>query len=207
VIVSLGGDPTSPVALARAVEVLLQGRPIGLPTDTVYGLAADPFAPGAVDRIFEMKRRPRHVSLPVLVDGIEQALSLAAAVPATATALMACFWPGPLTIVLPSRPGLAADLGDDDATVGVRCPDHPVARALCGLVGPLATTSANRHREPTLTTAAEVEAVFGDSLLVILDGGTCTGTPSTVVDCTGAEPKLLREGQVPWSRVIHALEG
>ena len=207
-IVPVGGDPPSPEALARAVEALAQGRPIGLPTDTVYGLAADPFLPGATDRIFEMKRRPRDVNLPVLVSGTDQALALATAVPGSRPGAH-----GPVLARAPSPsssppgPGLAADLGDDDATIGVRCPDHPVPLALCPAVGPLATTSANRHGEPTLTTAAEVAAVFGDALPVVLDGGTCAGSPSTVVDCTGVEPKLLREGRVPWSAVLAALDG
>ncbi|MEA2685311.1 MAG: L-threonylcarbamoyladenylate synthase [Actinomycetota bacterium] len=200
------GGP-SEAALARAIEVLAQGRPIGLPTDTVYGLAADPFVLGATDRIFAMKVRPRDVCLPVLVASLDQALDLATAVPDTAAALMARFWPGPLTVVLPARPGLTADLGDDEATIGVRCPDHPVPLALCAAVGPLATTSANRHGEPTLTTAAEVADAFGESLALVLDGGTCTGSPSTVVDCTGVEPKLLREGRLPWSVLVGALAG
>ena len=143
----------------------------------------------------------------MLVSGTDQALALATAVPACAAALMDRFWPGALTLVLPARPGLAADLGDDDATIGLRCPDHPVPLALCEAVGPLATTSANRHGEPTLTTAADVLATFGDAVAVVLDGGTCTGSPSTVVDCTGVEPKLLREGRVPWSELVGALEG
>ena len=131
----------------------------------------------------------------MLVSGTDQALALATAVPATAaTALMARFWPGALTVVLPARAGLAADLGDDDATIGVRCPAHPVPLALCAAVGPLATTSANRHGEPTLTTAAEVVAVFGDAVLVVLDGGTCTGSPSTVVDCTGRRAQAAAGG-------------
>jgi tRNA threonylcarbamoyl adenosine modification protein (Sua5/YciO/YrdC/YwlC family) len=197
----------SPAALARAVEVLGQGLPIALPTDTVYGLAVDPFLPGASDRVFEMKRRPRHECLPVLVASTEQALDLATAVPDSARVLMARFWPGALTVVLPARPGLGADLGDDDATIGVRCPDHPVPLALCRAVGPLATTSANVHRQPTLTTAVEVAEAFADALPVVLDGGTCTGSPSTVVDCTGFEPRLLREGRVPWSAVLEALGG
>lgn len=199
------GDPLSADARRLAVEALAAGRAIALPTDTVYGLAVDPFLPGAADRLFELKVRPRHVNLPVLVTGIDQALGLATAVPASAATLMGRFWPGPLTVVLPARAGLGADLGDDDATIGIRCPDHPVPLALCREVGPLATTSANRHGEPTLTTAAEVAATFGDTLTVVLDGGTCTGSPSTVVDCTGVEPKLLREGRLPWTEVLGAL--
>ena len=206
-IVPVGGDPPSPASLQRAIDVLVQGLPIGLPTDTVYGLAADPFRPGAADRLFEVKRRPRNVNLPVLVSGTDQTDALATAVPRTASVLMDRFWPGALTVVLPARAGLAADLGDDDATIGLRCPAHPVPLALCAAVGPLATTSANRHGEPTLTTATEVVAVFGDDVAVVLDGGECTGSPSTVVDCTGVEPKLLREGRVPWSALVEALRG
>jgi len=206
-IVPAVGVPPPPTAILQAVRALGQGRPIGIPTDTVYGLAVDPFLPGATDRIFAAKRRPRDVSLPVLVTGAEQALALSTAVPDVALRLMAHYWPGALTLVLPARPGLGADLGDDEATVGVRNPDHPVPQALCAAVGPLATTSANRHGEPTLTLAAEVADAFGDDVPVVLDGGVCAGSPSTVVDCTGAEPKLLRDGRIPWAEVQAVLAG
>lgn len=204
-IVSALGVPPPPTAVLQAVRALAQGQPVGIPTDTVYGLAVDPFRPGATDRIFAAKQRPREVSLPVLVAGVEQALSLSTAVPDVALQLMARYWPGALTLVLPARPGLGADLGDDEATVGVRSPDHPVPQALCAAAGPLATTSANRHGRPTLGTAADVAEVFGDAVPVVLDGGACTGSPSTVVDCTGALPKLLRQGRIPWSDVQAAL--
>lgn len=203
-IVPAVGNPPPATVVLQAVRALAQGLPIGIPTDTVYGLAVDPFRAGATDRIFAAKRRPRDVSLPLLVSGVEQALSVSTAVPALALELMARYWPGPLTIVIPARPGLAADLGDDDVTVGVRAPDHPVPLALCAAVGPLATTSANRHGEPPMTTAAEVDAAFGDALGVVLDGGLCAGSPSTVVDCTGEELKLLREGRIPWAELPHA---
>jgi len=204
VIVSALGDRVPAPAVMAGVRALAQGLPIGIPTDTVYGLAVDPFRPGATDRIFAVKRRPRDVSVPVLVSGVEQALSLATAVPAPALELMARYWPGALTIVIPARPGLGADLGDDDLTVGVRCPDHPVPLALCAAVGPLATTSANRHGEPPMTTAAELDAAFGDALALVLDGGVCAGSPSTVVDCTGEELKLLREGRIAWAEIRSA---
>ncbi|HEX6475933.1 MAG TPA: Sua5/YciO/YrdC/YwlC family protein, partial [Acidimicrobiales bacterium] len=96
-------------------------------------------------------------------------------------------------------------LGDDEATVGVRCPDHEVPLALCGRHGPLATTSANLHGQPTLTTAIEVDGALGHSVAVVLDGGPCAGEPSTVVDCTGEEPKCLREGRIPWPEIEAAL--
>ncbi len=195
------GDPPPDEAIRAAKEALLDGGVVAIPTDTVYGLAANAFLPGATDQLFKVKQRPRAVSLPVLVSGIDEAVSLGAAVPGGAVALMDRFWPGPLTIVIPSRPGLSADLGDDEATIGVRCPDHPVAMALCWAVGPLATTSANLHGQPTLRTASEVAAALGSVVRVVLDGGRCDGDPSTVVDCTGQEPKLLREGRVPWADV------
>jgi tRNA threonylcarbamoyl adenosine modification protein (Sua5/YciO/YrdC/YwlC family) len=187
--------------VAAALEALADGRIVGIPTDTVYGLAADPFRPGATERLFEAKRRSRDVDLPVLVASIDQAMSLTTAVPDVAAALMRRYWPGPLTLVLPRRPDLTADLGEDEATIGIRCPAHPVPLALCAKGGPIATTSANLHGEPTSQTAEEVVAVFGDAVAVVLDGGRRAGSPSTVVDCTGTEPRLLREGRVAWSEV------
>lgn len=195
------GVPLPAAAVLAAVRALEQAQPIGIPTDTVYGLAVDPFRAGATDRIFAAKRRPRDVSLPVLVSGVDQALSLATAVPGRALELMARYWPGPLTIVIPARAGLGADLGEDELTVGVRSPDHPVPLALCAAVGPLATTSANRHGDPPMTTAQELADAFGDGVPVVLDGGVCAGSPSTVVDCTGRELKLLREGRIPWAEL------
>jgi len=204
-IVDARGDQPPAEALKEAAEALRVGLAVALPTDTVYGLAADVSVPGATDRIFEVKHRPHDVDLPVLVADADQALGLATAVPDSAIALMTRFWPGAITLVIPRAPDLAADLGDDDATIGVRCPDHAVPRALCAIVGPLATTSANLHGEPTPETAAMVAEVFGDAVAVVLDGGPCAGSPSTVVDCTGVEPKLLREGRIAWGDVLAAL--
>ena len=201
-IVCAVGEVPPPMAVLQAVRALTQALPIGIPTDTVYGLAVDPFRPGATDRIFAAKRRPRDVSLPLLVSGVDQALSVSTAVPGLALQLMERYWPGPLTIVIPATPGLGADLGDDELTVGVRSPDHPVPQALCAAAGPLATTSANRHGEPSLTTAEAVAEAFGDSVPVVLDAGICAGSPSTVVDCTGPDLKLLREGRIAWAELV-----
>ena len=206
-VVDAAGDPPPPTALEAAARALSSGRIVAVPTDTVYGLAAGPFATGAADRLFALKRRPREVDLPVLVADEEQALSLASAVPPVARRLMARFWPGALTVVLPRDPDLVADLGSDEATVGVRCPGHAVPLALCRAVGPLATTSANIHGQPPLTTAIDVAASFGEAVAVVLDAGTCAGSPSTVVDCTGPEPKLLRDGRIPWDDVVEAARG
>lgn len=189
-----------------ALAVLRSGGIAGVPTDTVYGLAADPFRAGATDRLFKIKQRPRTFELPVLVADVEQALTLTASVPEGAERLMARFWPGALTVVLPRRPDLNADLGSDDATIGLRCPDHPVPLALCRAAGPIATTSANRHGEAPATTASALAIMMGSCVEVVLDGGPCTGSPSTVVDCTGAEPRLLRAGRLPWEDVMAAYQ-
>ena len=204
-LVPAAGDPPPPAAIEAAAKALAAGQLVCLPTDTVYGLAADPFHTGAVDRVFAAKRRPRDLELPMLVADVYQALELAAGVPSAARRLMSRFWPGALTIVLPRRPDLDADLGSDDATIGVRCPNHAVPRALCRAVGPIATTSANVHGDATPPTAPEVAAVFGESVAVVLDAGPCVGSPSTVVDCTGTEVKLLREGRVAWGEIEAAL--
>lgn len=200
-ILQAAGGQAVDAAVGSAVEALAGGLIVAVPTDTVYGLAVDPFLPGATNRVFRAKRRPREAQLPVLVAGRDQALGLASAVPPAAAALMDRFWPGALTVVLARQPGLAADLGDDDATVGVRCPDHELVRALCAKAGPLATTSANRHGESTPETAQEVHALFGDEVAVVLDGGRCAGAPSTVVDCTGPAPRLLRQGRISWQEI------
>ncbi|HET9690444.1 MAG TPA: L-threonylcarbamoyladenylate synthase [Acidimicrobiales bacterium] len=189
-------DANDPASIVQAVAALRAGDIVGVPTDTVYGLAADPFRTGASDRIFRAKGRPRNVELPVLVADVAQALTLVAEVPERARRLMEAHWPGALTIVLPRRPDLAADLGEDDATIGIRCPDHPVPLAITRALGPVATTSANRHGDPPATTAAAVAGLPGVDL--VLDAGTCEGAPSTVLDCTGAEPRLLRAGRIPW---------
>jgi tRNA threonylcarbamoyl adenosine modification protein (Sua5/YciO/YrdC/YwlC family) len=190
-----------PEDIEVAVRALQAGSIVGVPTDTVYGLAADVFNTGGADRLFAVKRRPREVDLPVLVTSAAQARGLATGIPAVAHRLMDQFWPGALTLVLPRNPGVVADLGHDEATIGIRCPDHDVVRDLCRRVGPLATTSANLHGEAPASTAQAVEVMFGPAVPVVIDGGTCAGAPSTVVDCTGVEPKLLREGHIPWSEI------
>jgi L-threonylcarbamoyladenylate synthase len=198
------GDPPPAESLAAAVAVLRAGGVVGLPTDTVYGLAVDPWQAGATDRVFAAKGRPRGVELPVLVADTAQVGLLCPQVPPDAARLMVRFWPGGLTLVVPRHPGPGPDLGDNGRTVGVRCPAHPVPLALCGVVGPLATTSANHHGAPPATEATEVAGLPGVDL--VLDGGPRTGRPSTVVDCSRpGPPVLLRAGQVPWADIAAEL--
>lgn len=200
------GDPPPPDAIAAAVEALQEGDILGVPTDTVYGLAADPWHTGAADRLFRVKARPRSVELPVLVADAEQALSLVTGLPDAALRLMKTFWPGALTLVLPRRPEVTADLGDEDETIGVRCPAHPVPRALSRQLGPIATTSANRHGEPPITSAAALAEAL-NAVALVLDSGECAGAASTVVDATGETPRLLREGAISWREIESAARG
>ncbi len=196
------------VALDQAVAALRAGKVVAIPTDTVYGLAVDPGCGGATGLLFALKRRPPALELPVLVSGVAQAEALAgpAGLPPVAHRLAGRFWPGSLTIVVPRRSGLGWALGGDDGTIGVRCPAHAVARRLCERVGPLATTSANRHGEPPITTAAALAEEFGDQVTEIVDGGLCDATPSTVVDVSGDEVRCLRDGSVPWDQIRRYVE-
>jgi tRNA threonylcarbamoyl adenosine modification protein (Sua5/YciO/YrdC/YwlC family) len=190
--------------VAEAAEALRAGSVVALPTDTVYGLAVDPWQPEAVARLFSLKERPPDVALPVVIGGLDQAGPLTGRLTGSARRLADQYWPGPLTLVVPRAEGFDADLGGPPTarrTVGVRWPDHPLIQALCRELGPLALTSANRHGAPPATTALDVMAAFpgpGD-LDVILDGGVCDGVPSTVVECRGTVTRCLREGAIPWT--------
>ncbi len=187
--------------------MLRAGGTVVLPTDTVYGLAALPGLAGATDGIFALKGRSHTQPLAVLVADLDQALALVEAPGPDAERWMRTLWPGPLTLVLRrSAAARSLDLGGDPATIGVRCPDHPLVRAVAAEVGPLATTSANRHGEPTPTTAdAAAASLVGEPGLVV-DGGPSGSVASTVVEATGETWKVLRVGAVPIER-LEATEG
>jgi len=194
-------------SVAGAAAQIESGLPVAVPTDTVYGLAADPRRADAVERLFELKGRPDELALPVLVAGAGAALELAEPGPARdqLQLLAGRFWPGPLTLVVPLATGAGLVLGGDGRTVGLRCPGHPLLRQLLEVTGPLAVTSANRHGEPPCTSAAQVRNVFGASLAAVLDGGTCEGAPSSVVSLLAAEPTVLRRGPVDLAELLEAL--
>jgi L-threonylcarbamoyladenylate synthase len=169
----------------RAAEVLRAGGAVVLPTDTVYGLAA---LPGHIGLLAELKGRPAEMPVAVLVASVDQARELAGApMPAEAERLAAAFWPGPLTLVVPAR-------SPADSPVGIRWPDHPLVQAIAARVGPIATTSANRHGHPTPRTAAEASASLLGPVGLVIDGGVLAGSGSTVVDLTGSAPAVLRVG-------------
>jgi tRNA threonylcarbamoyl adenosine modification protein (Sua5/YciO/YrdC/YwlC family) len=199
-------DAADPEALETAATALHQGRLVVLPTDTVYGIAARLDRPGALAAIFEAKSRPAGLALPVLVADLDQARTLATVDPRTAT-LAAAFWPGALTMVLPRRPEMAADLGGDGTSVGLRVPRHPAVLRLLAETGPLATSSANPSGRPTPAGIQEIQALFGDAVAVYLDGGPAVpGPASTVVSLSGPTPVLLREGAVSFAEILDALQ-
>ena len=201
--------PVGPNAVSLAVDALRGGDVVALPTDTVYGLAALPTMAAATDRLFALKGRTAGTPIAVLCADDAQALGLAApdALTDEVRHIAERLWPGPLTLVLPRLPGLGYELGEPAATVGVRCPDHALVRAITAAAGPIATTSANRHGEPTAPTAEGVAATFGAELALVLDGGRCEAPPSTVVAATGAAWKVLREGPIPLAEVAAAARG
>jgi L-threonylcarbamoyladenylate synthase len=194
-------DGRSLEGLDAGVQALRVGELLGLPTETVYGLAADAASDAAVARIFAAKGRPSNHPLIVHVADAAGVGHFAARVPGFAQKLMDAFWPGPLTLILPRRPGVGTAAAGGQDSIGLRCPAHPVAQALLhacaaqGLHG-LAAPSANRFGRVSPTTAAHVQAELGESLLV-LDGGACeVGIESTIIDCTRGVPVLLRPGRI-----------
>lgn len=182
--------------LAAAVEALREGRPIVVPTDTVYGLAVRAGDPEALEQIFTLKRRPVERSIAVLVADADQVSEFASLNEYERRIAAAC-WPGDLTLVLTRLATADASIGRDDGTVGVRCPDNPFVRTLAQAVGPLSTTSANISGEATPADAtAAAEALDGD-VAAIIDGGPCTGQASTVarVDIDG-DVVVFRQGRL-----------
>lgn len=180
-----------------AVSAIRRGDLVVLPTDTVYGLAADAFSPAAVARLLEAKGRSRDMPTPVLVPSLRTLSGLVDLVPAHARELAEAFWPGPLTLVLRHAATLAWDLGETKGTVAVRMPLDQVALAVLEQTGPLAVSSANRSGLPPATDAAEAARQLGTSVAVYLDAGSCGDpVPSTIVDLTGELPRILRAGAV-----------
>ena len=188
----------------RAIEELQRGGAVVIPTDTVYGIAALPENPAAVQWVFELKRRPDHRALPVLAANA-RALNDVVEIGPGARTLAEAFWPGPVTLVLPRAEGFDHDLGaGTSSTVAVRVPAHEVALALLERTGPLAVTSANLSGEPAATTTEEARAAFGDAIPVYLEGGTCAGGASTVVSLDeGIE--ILRSGPVSEDEIRRTL--
>lgn len=179
-----------------ALAAILEGKVVGLPTDTVYGIGADPFDFDAIARLFELKGRPEHKPVGILVATLGQAQEIGE-IRSDVSELALRHWPGALTLVVTPRVVMADWVGDQQArTIGIRVPDHPVALDLLSLSGPLAVTSANVSGGPEATSDREARDIFGDRVAVYLEGTSPGGEASTVVDVTGPEPVVLRQGPV-----------
>ncbi|MFZ0248913.1 MAG: L-threonylcarbamoyladenylate synthase [Acidimicrobiales bacterium] len=191
----------------QAAEWLCAGGVAVVPTDTVYGLAARPDQAEAVHAIYRMKGRPEGMHLPVLAASVDQVRALGVAFTAPAAALARCWWPGPLTLAF----GFESDEGrpawlEGRAEVAVRIPDHDFVRALLQLTGVLVVTSANRHGAPTPRSARDVVAGLAPSVSFVVDGGELREVPSTLVNVSGPEPTVEREGAIARAAIVGALE-
>jgi len=185
-----------PEAIPAALNVLERGGLVAFPTDTVYGVGALAFDPAAVSSIYSAKGRSPEKAIPVLIGRVEDLHLVAAGIPKMAEKLINRFWPGALTILVAKNQNVP-DIVSPSATLAVRIPDHPVALALLARAGPMAVTSANRSDQPSPLTAQDVLAQLGGKIDLILDGGLAPGgLPSTLVDCSGASPIILRVGPI-----------
>ncbi|HSL77084.1 MAG TPA: L-threonylcarbamoyladenylate synthase [Candidatus Limnocylindrales bacterium] len=193
---------------AAAVDVLRAGGVVALPTDTVYGIAVAVATEGGIERLFAAKRRPPDKGIMLLLDDAAQASEAGVMTPAAAALAEAC-WPGGLTVIVPQRPDVPWPdiLTGGASTIGLRVPDHAAPRTLARGVGPLPTTSANVSGLPEAPDAAAIVEQLGDSVDLVLDGGRAHGGPaSTVVDCTGERPIVLRVGAIPLDEVARILD-
>ncbi|MBC8336326.1 MAG: threonylcarbamoyl-AMP synthase [Anaerolineales bacterium] len=196
---------SAPNALNRALEVLQAGELVAFPTDTVYGLGTLAFNSEGAAKIYQAKKRPPEKALPILLGKIEQLKLVAISVPEMAQKLAASFWPGALTLILAKHSDIPKAVSALE-TVGVRIPDHAFARELFRAAGPMAVSSANLSGHSNPITAEDVYTQLNGSLPLILDGGRVSGgVPSTVVDCTGKDIQILREGSISTSMIWEAL--
>ena len=196
-------DPAQLEAGLQAAQAALRrGELVVMPTDTLYGIAAEAFDPVAVDRLLAAKGRGRDMPPPVLVGTVRAAIALIQELGEMGKDLIDEFWPGGLTLVFKSSPTLVWDIGETRGTVAVRMPLHAVALGLLKKTGPLTVSSANYSGQPPATTADQAVEQLGEIVAVYLDGGPCPGdAPSTIVDLTGSVPKLLRPGVITEDRL------
>lgn len=200
-------DDEREAAIEAASLAVQRGELVVLPTDTVYGIGADAFDPQAVRALLAAKGRGREMPPPVLVSSATTLDALATKVPGYARALVDAFWPGPLTLVCRQQPSLQWDIGDTRGTVAVRMPDHPVALEILERTGPLAVSSANRTGLAAATDADQAVEMLGEHVAVVVDAGTSPGgEASTIVDCTGDQGRILRQGALSIWTLNAALE-
>lgn len=197
---------TEIAGLQDALDALRSGELVVYPTETFYGLAADPFSPAALDRLFALKRRDPKKPIALIAADSRMAFEIASSVPNTARRLADAFWPGPLTLVVAPREGIPHALVGPYG-IGIRVSPHPLARALCaGLKRPITATSANLSGHPPALTLAQARSAFGDKVKVYLEGGKLSGaSPSSVVVCEADGIRVLREGAIPQRELVAAL--
>jgi L-threonylcarbamoyladenylate synthase len=194
-----------PVSLIHAADVLRHGGLVAFPTDTVYGLASIPFDESSIDRLFVAKGRNSNRAIAILIGEFDDLMAITLGLGEIAQRLAKRFWPGPLTLVVPRNPTLPNLIAPND-TIGVRMPDHPVARALLREIGPLAVTSANLSGYENSNTTLEVMNQLNKRIHLIVDGGTTGGgIPSTVVDCTTPDLIVLRPGPITMDEIRREL--
>jgi L-threonylcarbamoyladenylate synthase len=194
-----------PSALDRALEILQASELVAFPTDTVYGVGSLAFDAQGIEQLYRVKERQHTKAIPILLSRPEQLSQVSGEINATVERLSERFWPGPLTLVLPRSTRLPANISQY-TTIGVRIPDHPVALALIDRAGPMAVTSANLSGERNSQTAQQVFEQLASRIALILDGGkTSGGAPSTVVDCTSPQLKILRPGPISKQELLAAL--
>jgi L-threonylcarbamoyladenylate synthase len=198
-------DPVSPEAgaIAMAAAAIRAGRIVAIPTDTLYGLAADPFNVDAVARIYQLKGRGSDRALPLVAADIDQIEATLGVLPMLARLLAVRYWPGPLTMLMPAPERLPAEVTGGTGRVGVRVPAHAVARALCAACAtPLTATSANKSGLPATNAPDAVVETLAVGIDTLLDAGiTPGGLPSTIVDVTDATPRVVREGAISWESI------
>lgn len=208
-ILKINASEPEPSLVSYAAGHIRRGLVVGMPTDTFYGLAADPFNLQAVDRIYEVKARNRHKPLSLLIESVEQAEYLAKPLPDEFHLLAEKFWPGPLTIVVPASPRLPLKVTANTGNIAVRIPAAEIPVAVIRAAGvPLTATSANLHGQPECTDAGAVKLQFEDRLPIIVDGGPCRySTLSTIVSLSdsGRRWRLMREGAIPLQQIEEIL--
>jgi L-threonylcarbamoyladenylate synthase len=192
------------VELLPAVNAIHAGGLVAFPTDTLYGLAADPRSTSAIGRIVLAKRRVQDRPIPLVAGSVEQVRETVGTLTPLGERLASQYWPGPLTLIIPASASLCGEVHLGTGKAAVRVPDHPVARALALAAGhALTSTSANVSGRDAPATADEVALALGDAIDVLIDAGPSPGgLASTIVDVTGSDPVLVRAGAVPWERVL-----
>ena len=198
-------DPVAPDAgvIKAAVRAIRDGGIVAMPTDTLYGLAANPFDTAALAAIQRVKERPTERAIPLVAADVDQIAATLGVLPLLARLLALRFWPGPLTMLMQAPERLPAEVTGGTGRVGVRVPAHAVARALCAACGtPLTATSANKSGRPATNDPDVVAESLGAEIDFLLDAGvTPGGPPSTIIDVTDATPRVIRQGAIPWESI------